>query len=77
MIDYHVCRKCDVPHYDNCGTCFGFGCYQFHAWEAVYFPLRAGLGGPDMQEERDNLGLITVKCPECGSNANGVPEYAP
>lgn len=58
-----VCTKCPIHHYENCGTCWGFGVYSLVPGDVV----RAG----EAIEKKFRGGVL--KCPECGSNEKGIP----
>jgi len=60
---YRVCTKCKIHHYENCGTCFGFGLKR----EIPNSPINAScVMGDDMLPE-------WIECPECGSTPAGIP----
>lgn len=65
---YRVCKKCAVHHYENCGTCFGFGVYELET--------RPGELSPVIADEAINTHIFrgTLKpCPECKSTEKGLP----
>ena len=58
---------CDVQHYENCNTCFGFGLFNEPHPDAPV-PISA--------EEAENIRLgkltrNTQSCPECGGTIWG------
>jgi hypothetical protein len=58
---YAVCRTCDIPHYSNCDTCYGFGVYSDCT------PVTA-------EAAHDRQFISDVKpCPQCGSTQQGIP----
>lgn len=63
--------NCSVEHYENCGTCFGFGIKDVAHIDGL-IPLSAS----DASEIRlcGTSPVARIKrCPECGSNYNGIP----
>ena len=58
---YDVCTECDVKHYTNCRTCFGFGVSR-----NTNTPISAGLANHMLAED-------WIPCPECGSTVTGMP----
>ena len=67
MANYRICTKCVIHHYENCGTCFGFGVYA-KATEDGLIPVNAHAA--HAQEFRGE----TIPCPECGSTPEGLPQ---
>jgi len=67
MKEYHVCHKCEINHYENCGTCFGFGVYYA---ENSCIPVSASIAHNKNTEGRPEIS----GCPECGSTDNGISE---
>ena len=55
---YKICTACTPNHYENCGTCFGFG---LHANGMIVSAGQASSATDD------------IPCPECGSTRFGVP----
>ena len=57
-----ICMNCDINHYENCTSCYGFGLYEdgipITAYSSVY----------------KIFNHKTIICPECGSDHNGVPK---
>jgi hypothetical protein len=66
---YRICEKCTPKHYENCGTCFGFGVYTRDNRPGEVFPLPAS-------RIYSKVGLLLQICPECGSDINGIPAEA-
>jgi len=64
--EYRICDKCEIHHYENCGTCFGFGVYYV---EGRCIPVSASVA----HDKEPNLGLEISECPECGSTNWGIP----
>ena len=62
-----VCTRCAIHHYENCGTCFGFGLYP---GERELFPITArwAHGSPPSRP----LPEKWIPCPECGSTPAGL-----
>lgn len=58
---YDVCTECDVKHYMNCRTCFGFGVSR-----NTNTPISAGTANHMLAED-------WMPCPECGSTVTGMP----
>jgi len=58
-MQFKICKKCPIPHIENCGTCVGFG---------IHFDDRI-IPGYDAC-----MGLVTQSkaCPECGSTHLGA-----
>lgn len=67
MATYHTCKECEIHHYDNCATCFGFGVYKEPTSDG-YIPVTAG----DAHSGKFNREWIP--CPECGSTPEGISE---
>jgi len=63
-VKYRICTKCEVPHYENCKTCFGFGVYKIN--DCLY---------PIITSEAidNNYNYTPLPCPECGSTTKGIP----
>jgi hypothetical protein len=64
--EYRVCQNCDTPHYENCGTCFGFGIYSFSKMPIAAFEI-------------DEIRVLSCDsgweiCPECHSSPRGIPK---
>lgn len=67
MKEHYVCDKCDLPHYNNCGTCEGFGLtHRDPTMEIV--PT-----SPDTAEMMRDNNDPDIACPECGSTIYGIP----
>lgn len=60
---YTICTSCHVPHYENCGTCFGFGL------EYDGSPVTA-------HDAKYNIMIGLMPCPECHSTIEGIPKTA-
>lgn len=77
MTEYRVCTKCWVPHFENCGTCFGFGVLKRRTADGV-IPVAAGEAfhittGEEVLTSYRCTSLDEVEpCPECGSDVNGI-----
>ena len=61
-VPFRVCYVCDIPHVENCKTCFGWGLVR--GKDGVLIPLQAG--------DCDTFKGKSVVCPECGSNRSGL-----
>lgn len=74
-----VCTTCAVHHYENCGTCLGFGIYdpEFarERWGAqtIAVPVLAAEAIPDPRDATPGPRGPVAPCPECGSTEKGVP----
>ena len=65
MKKYRICTKCEIHHYENCETCFGFGVYRSNSY--LYpIPARDAHEGNDIKNSEP--------CPECGSTVEGYPK---
>ena len=63
MKAHRICQKCDRPHVENCGTCFGFGVYPGETIQLVPIPA----------VENDPVILVKAQvCPECGGTPQGI-----
>ncbi len=71
---YRLCSVgCEIPHYENCGICFGFGVFSDMA-EFGWLPIRAGLA---LGAKESGLKILRIMpCPECNSTIKGLPEEA-
>jgi hypothetical protein len=71
-----ICRTCDVPHYDNCPTCWGFGVFP-RTFDGSPVPLSANVAcvlrcPPHSESE----GVDWLPCPTCQSTPAGIPLVA-
>lgn len=64
---YRICKKCAIEHYENCGTCFGFGVYSVTFRPGELFPVSA----VEAMETKAFRGVVQA-CPECGSTVLGI-----
>jgi hypothetical protein len=66
--NYRICKKCGIHHYENCGTCFGFGLRR-DLFSKRFMAVSAG-------EAHFGFTVPTdlVACPECGSTIKGLPD---
>lgn len=64
--NYRICTQCDIPHFENCGTCFGFGVYSVKGREGELFPVAA----IEALQTKQYRGEVQA-CPECGSTTSG------
>ena len=71
MKNYRICKKCAIPHFENCGSCFGFGVYSVPDRPGEVFPVAAS----EAIETKQFRGVVQV-CPECGSTVMGLPQNA-
>lgn len=60
---YRICTACEIHHYENCESCWGFGVYSDTLGDVV----RA------IEALEKNFRGKVYPCPECGSDENGVP----
>ena len=61
--DLRVCtQECRIPHYENCGTCFGFGVYSDRPGDIVIAVEAHG---------KRQFREAVIACPECGSIEKG------
>jgi hypothetical protein len=67
---YRICRKCDIHHYENCQSCFGFGVYLSKNGNGI-IPVSAGQA-IWRDDGRGIIGKVRA-CPECGSTIEGMP----
>ena len=61
-----ICTACRIHHYENCGTCFGFGMYPGRDGSLV--PISAGAA------HSGEFPGNWATCPECDSGPAGVPK---
>ena len=59
------CRRCDLFHYENCPTCFGFGVY------ASGSPIAAGTA-LRIAAESSVADIAASACPSCGSTVTAL-----
>ena len=71
MEKYRICKKCAIHHFENCGSCFGFGVYSVPDRPGEVFPVTAG----EAIETKAFRGEVKA-CPECGSTVMGLPNKA-
>ena len=66
---FQICKRCDMPHIENCETCFGFGT---HTKEGKTYPI----GAHRAEVLRADVKYATElsECPTCGSTVAGLPE---
>lgn len=61
-----ICDKCAVPHFEDCGTCAGFGVYGSQHGNGLVFVTA--------HEARHRTPPAKpLPCPECKSTIDGVP----
>lgn len=62
---YQVCTSCRIRHYENCGSCFGFGVYS-------------GKPGGIVSAREAHIDVLqrdkVSPCPECRSTEKGLPK---
>ena len=64
---YRVCTDCEIHHFENCESCWGFGVYSGTLGDAV----RAS-------DAHDGTFKSEVyPCHECGSTEKGLPNSTP
>lgn len=71
MEKYRICKKCEIHHFENCGSCFGFGVYSVKDRPGELFPVTAS----EAMIEKVYRGEVQA-CPECGSTTLGMPNIA-
>lgn len=60
-----ICRKCVMPHYENCPECFGFGLRPGREVAWVPVTVKDACLDIDLEEIAD--------CPTCKSTFLGIP----
>lgn len=60
-----LCTRCAIHHYENCGSCFGFG---------VYGPRATPISAAEAHDGK--LLPFARVCPECQSTTQGPPPSA-
>ena len=68
MSNYRICTLCAIHHYENCGSCFGFGVYEGKHKPDGLIPVTANIAIGTKDIHKDILA-----CPECGSTELGMP----
>lgn len=71
MTEYQICRRCPVWHYENCGTCFGFGVRVNSS--GLNVPIRA-CEAIHVGNSSDQPLPEWIRCPECGSTPQGLSD---
>lgn len=71
MTKYRICTKCEIHHFENCGSCFGFGVYSVKDHPGGLFPVTAS----EAMVKKVYRGEVQA-CPECGSTTLGIPKAA-
>jgi hypothetical protein len=73
-VDLHVCTTCDVPHFDNCPTCWGFG-VRYYDGPHGSIPI----SGENSVRHKAlmYIDLDWKACPTCGSTPRGIPDEGP
>ena len=64
-MDYRICTQCQIRHYENCGTCFGFGVRQEKTVDG-WIPITAAQAHQDVELPD------WYPCPECSSIPAGI-----
>lgn len=67
MEKYRICRKCKIHHYENCGSCFGFGFYSPRCCPGKLYLVTA------LEAHDGSFDGEIHPCPECGSIVAGLP----
>jgi hypothetical protein len=65
---FTICTKCDIPHYDNCEDCYGFGVRPWPDGPVKHVPVSAGAA------IEGEAPADAIPCPTCGSTTKGVPK---
>lgn len=66
MTDYRICTHCNIHHYENCPTCFGFG-LKYAKLHKTLIPIGAG------EAEKKAYPKDWQACPDCKSTPRGIP----
>lgn len=61
-----VCLICEIPHFEDCGTCYGFGVYIFPENLVDIVPVAASAAHSGKYTDQ------VFACRECGSNEFGI-----
>ena len=68
-VNYRICTECSIHHFDNCGSCFGFGVYSLPDRPGELFPVTAH----EAMVTKQFRGEVQA-CLECGSTVLGIPD---
>ena len=61
VVELRICTDCEIPHFENCPLCFGFG-------------IRADISGRVAVAAGEASRSVKFKpCPACRSTPKGVP----
>lgn len=63
-----LCHRCDITHYENCPTCWGFGVYASHDTRLRLVPVSGAMAAGS-----EPLPPSARACPTCRSTPLGVP----
>ena len=66
MSAHRMCTSCEVPHAENCETCFGFGLWQLDNGERLIISAYEAHEGKPYWPFVSTRGRTLVVCPECG-----------
>jgi len=66
--ELRVCTNCEIHHYENCPSCFGFGVYNVKAADYRIYPMPAGAAHDGSFRTKD-----WEPCPFCHSTPYGPP----
>ena len=75
-VDYRICTNCEIHHYENCHTCFGFGVYQ-NEDRLIPITTADAHGQPPIYADyviHCPYLKYAIPCPECGSTLKGLPD---
>jgi hypothetical protein len=64
---YRICFACEINHFENCESCYGFGVYKISTNPSGTFPVTAAEA-----HDKQFKGAV-LPCPECGSTEKGCP----
>ena len=67
-----LCRRCDVPHYDNCPRCEGYGVRHERLAKGKRQPINRDRAKRIRKGNAKEFGWAV--CPECGSSPFGPPD---
>ena len=70
---YHICKECNISHYDNCQSCFGFGINK-ESGTAISAGYAVHKDTYWFSEEEKDRKINVIPCPECKSTLKGVPK---
>jgi hypothetical protein len=66
---YKICTTCEIHHYRNCRTCFGFGIWKRRVNGEIVAVSADVVMGPHKVDPEE-----FEACPECRSTIQGLPK---